>query len=1516
MKQTLFGKAAELFRASRRRKRLHRVVAGMSALVLVATSYTLILPGTTMESDGLVCGMEEHTHTDDCYESRLICTLEETAGHVHTDACYPVEYVCGQEESAGHTHSDACYEAVPTLVCGQEESEGHTHGEGCCDAEGNLICTLAEEAGHTHTDACYEAVPTLVCGREESAAHTHTDDCLGPRSGEPACGLEEGAAEADGHIHTDACYEKVLVCQLPEHVHSAECYAQEEPAEEPETACTMEEHTHTDDCYDEEGNLICTLPEHIHSAECYAQEEPEEEPETACTMEEHTHTDACYDEEGNLICTLPEHVHDESCYAAEIPEEDVPMDAFPEELPEGYTEYTFEDEESGLSVLVYAPEGAFGDRSVALFAQVLAEDSDAYAKAQANLDSAGDAPEYDGMAALDIRFVDAGAQDPAQAEEIEPDASLGQVFVKIDAKALLPGNVDESTLAVQHHREETASDDEAQEPGVVVETVADSSETTGQVALTGSREALAQAEEPEPANSNAAGGLETDSEENAVQPPAMDLEAAFAVDSFSTYTVTWSTSNGPVGKEYIVSEELFNTPHGTYYWEFYHQARSDGGETAYSTMYVIAMNGSQQFDEGLWNHILQQENIAQLTPDLKTVYNKGVSVTDNGVSATVWKVRSTSQFRRHYMDQYAVPSGQEQTRLILVRSPGDVEAGISAEVPKINLTTTLPQPAIATASDCLEWHSQTADEHYRVNVYRYLATDGPVPNQAKEPVGTTYFRPSEEKTTIDLSIQAPIYFTDEIEQFQVEGYRLSNVVVKIFTQLKGGSYYGFETYEKVQWLRSSTQQNNFWSVTFMYGENETLTKLNAAYNVTPEIPHEKKMMVWLFYEPVEEATSALSITDHIADTGCLRAQFDHTQWEGSGQAPNLDSGEYYYKWLRKGPGDTDFREVGGEISDSIEVYYDGARATYQVELWNVNDDSDPVAVSYEYQVPYYDQLQNGGFEDALVKTDELERSRSPYYTDFANGLDPNMVWKSTGEGKGFDEIQGVRITLDGCDIEIANTTLKSPNGKDIATFQAYGVDMARDGTQFAELNCCTPGALYQDVMTIPGEPLYWWCSHQARVEGDHPVKLPPGSPGSDTMYVIIMDARDAEKFTTQEQIDEILTAAKVQGIAAMQSSTVALNVGREVTVDNVTATVWKLTSGYNRWYDYMDSYTVPDEQYLTRFFFSSGNRNEVCYLNRGMGNLLDRVGFSQTYDPGDPDTGTIVVEKTVTGLTAGTEIPAKSFEFTIQSEDGTTKTVELPLQESTVPASGILAMNSAVTGLPAGNYEVTETQPGSLAGYSYESTSVQVNGGYKPGPLTTGAFALQNGKQVRVKFTNQYELSTGSLSLTKYVESNSESNYTTADSFTFRLTYDELEDGNAFDVTYSDSDSTSAGKLTAQTAGGETYLELTLKQNQTATIEGLPADTTVTVSEPDHDGYVVKWTVNESETPSSTGEITAVIDKDQMVTVVCTNVMSSVTLPETGGPGIGQFMGLGTVLTLGAGLLLLRSRRRKGEGAC
>ena len=221
MEKEYLPDAAGVLSKKRRRRRWQKVVGALAAVVVFCTTYALILPAITEEHE-LVCGLEEHTHTETCYQEtqRPICGLEETEGHLHSDDCYIEEPVllCGLEETEGHVHTDDCYTEQPVLLCGQEESEDHVHSEECWGTE-----------------------RVLTCGQEETEPHTHSEECWGTER-VLACGQEE----AEPHVHTEACYEteQTLICEQEEHTHTEECYAPVE--DEPESDPTADVETQAD----------------------------------------------------------------------------------------------------------------------------------------------------------------------------------------------------------------------------------------------------------------------------------------------------------------------------------------------------------------------------------------------------------------------------------------------------------------------------------------------------------------------------------------------------------------------------------------------------------------------------------------------------------------------------------------------------------------------------------------------------------------------------------------------------------------------------------------------------------------------------------------------------------------------------------------------------------------------------------------------------------------------------------------------------------------------------------------------------------------------------------------------------------------------------------------------------------------------------------------------------------------------------------------------------------------------
>lgn len=165
--------------------RRRNIVCILCALVTLGAGWVLMRPAITL-SDQPECGLEAHTHTEECYTQQigpapLVCTLEE------------------------HAHNDDCY-----------------------DAEGNLLCQTQE---HIHSEGCYGepvSYPVLTCTIPE---HTHTDDCCPIPEPTPAytlapelcCGMAE-------HTHGEGCYDgEDLICTIPEHIHTDICLVQQEP---------------------------------------------------------------------------------------------------------------------------------------------------------------------------------------------------------------------------------------------------------------------------------------------------------------------------------------------------------------------------------------------------------------------------------------------------------------------------------------------------------------------------------------------------------------------------------------------------------------------------------------------------------------------------------------------------------------------------------------------------------------------------------------------------------------------------------------------------------------------------------------------------------------------------------------------------------------------------------------------------------------------------------------------------------------------------------------------------------------------------------------------------------------------------------------------------------------------------------------------------------------------------------------------------------------------------------------
>lgn len=228
----------ERFRENRHT--LRRYTAFVLALAMITTlfvNWQLHGVGISMTAQ-YQCGEEEHTHTADCYTKVLTCGYEEgeleNADEVAAAAATSQPTVEAepaplslepQIEFVPHEHTEDCYTEVQTLTCMEEE---HVHGDDCFDPEdGSLICDKFE---HTHDESCYTTEYELTCGLEEGelveqvVEPTQSAELAAMAVAEPVA-LEPmvNTVEPIYHHHTDACYEEVLTCPLPEHHHTVAC---------------------------------------------------------------------------------------------------------------------------------------------------------------------------------------------------------------------------------------------------------------------------------------------------------------------------------------------------------------------------------------------------------------------------------------------------------------------------------------------------------------------------------------------------------------------------------------------------------------------------------------------------------------------------------------------------------------------------------------------------------------------------------------------------------------------------------------------------------------------------------------------------------------------------------------------------------------------------------------------------------------------------------------------------------------------------------------------------------------------------------------------------------------------------------------------------------------------------------------------------------------------------------------------------------------------------------------------
>ena len=420
--------------------------------------------------------------------------------------------------------------------------------------------------------------------------------------------------------------------------------------------------------------------------------------------------------------------------------------------------------------------------------------------------------------------------------------------------------------------------------------------------------------------------------------------------------------------------------------------------------------------------------------------------------------------------------------------------------------------------------------------------------------------------------------------------------------------------------------------------------------------------IYFIYE-ANQQQGDIYIEDDIFGSGSLVAKLADSEAEVSS-----------YTWYRSANADVDgnYKQVDGEAESTLFVARDGARHYYYVEA-TLSDGS--TLKSAPFQVEYYSALQNGSFENpdrSEVDGDYQLKYKGSNFMQIPNGTE-GLIWQTTAEGKNFNT---------DLDNDYYTEIVKTTNGN---SYSAYGIRNAADGDQFAELNCETAGALYQDVLTVPGSTLYWGLEHSDRSGGQ-----------SSRLLVLISDTSglpDGFDPTNYSEIED-------------------MGLEDNIVLDTTTSEV--------RWQYHSGSYVVPEGQYVTRFYFVAGNGSTE-------GNLLDNITFSAELPKPPAEKGMLGITKAFDGIDAS-DIPSDvSFTFTLEDKDGGTQEVELSAANNwTTPIA-----------LDPGEYTVTESAPAGIGSYSYSGTSTTVNGEDSQTGLERTVTIEEKG-QTSITFTNSY----------------------------------------------------------------------------------------------------------------------------------------------------------------------------------
>lgn len=246
MAREVSGHTAAMLAAAQRRGVRRGLLALAGACVLLVTVWALVLPGVTM-ANATFCGQEEHEHSTACYQQVLTCGFDD--GSEGGSAASSGEFSSGVSDAAAGEQSASVGSGAAGEGLGEgsaaaasgaanspdggssarssspDSSAGSAEGGASAVSEG----AASAAAGTSAASAANAANAANTANTANAAAPDAPADAAVVSLVSDAVAAElpasSSAAPSSGHVHSGACYESVLVCEVTEHEHSLACYS-------------------------------------------------------------------------------------------------------------------------------------------------------------------------------------------------------------------------------------------------------------------------------------------------------------------------------------------------------------------------------------------------------------------------------------------------------------------------------------------------------------------------------------------------------------------------------------------------------------------------------------------------------------------------------------------------------------------------------------------------------------------------------------------------------------------------------------------------------------------------------------------------------------------------------------------------------------------------------------------------------------------------------------------------------------------------------------------------------------------------------------------------------------------------------------------------------------------------------------------------------------------------------------------------------------------------------------------